>query len=123
LDATVTPGYHNFGGELLVPTEDEDGDGANNGSEALAGTDPRDPADYFRVVSTSNSGTEIVLEWSSLEGKSYNIEYSTTQEPGSWIVINPAPIPGSAEGKSSFQDTDPGRLAEPEGYYRAVVFP
>jgi hypothetical protein len=71
------------------------------------------------VVAASNDGTEVSLEWASVEGKLYDIEYSTDQE--SWTVITAQPIAGAAGGVTSFQDTDPARLAEPEGYYRAVV--
>ncbi|HUF62786.1 MAG TPA: LamG-like jellyroll fold domain-containing protein [Verrucomicrobiales bacterium] len=108
---------------IVIPDGDSDGDGVSDASEILAGTDPNDPDSYLKVVTTGHSGAEVTLEWTSVEGKSYDVQYSTTQQPGSWTVINTEPIAGSAAGTSTFQDTDPDRLAEPEGYYRAAIRP
>lgn len=113
----ASPGSPN-GQTDLPPGDDEDGDGATNGEEAIAGTNPEDPTDYFRVTSTGISGEGVVLTWSSKSGKAYAIQYSTTLLADSWIEI------GSMSGsdtETQFTDTDPERLAAPEGYYRIEV--
>lgn len=58
---------------------DIDGDGQSNGKEAEAGTNPRDPNDYFRTFDFSINPTfdEASLSWRSVEYRYYEIEQST----------------------------------------------
>lgn len=66
---------------------DDDKDGQSDAAEYLAGTDPRDAADYFRIVSqTVNNGlTTVTLEFTSSEARRYRIEYtSQLAAAGSW---------------------------------------
>lgn len=57
---------------------DPDGDGQNNGKEAEATTNPRDPNDYFRTFDFSVNSTldEVSLSWRSVEERYYVIEQS-----------------------------------------------
>lgn len=55
---------------LLDPAADTDGDGMGNGSEALAGTNPLDPASSLRILDLT---TANVLTWSSVSGKTYQV--------------------------------------------------
>ncbi|HUF60969.1 MAG TPA: LamG-like jellyroll fold domain-containing protein [Verrucomicrobiales bacterium] len=111
--ANVSPGED-------LPEDDSDGDGVSDAAEAVAGTDPNSSASYLRVISASVDGSNPTITWSAVEGRSYDVEYSTDQE--TWTKINDAPI-AAAGGEATFTDTDPVRNAEPEGYYRAVVIP
>jgi len=58
---------------------DIDGDGQSNIKEAEAGTDPRDPMDYFRAfdLSVTPAFDSATLSWRSVEERSYQIEQST----------------------------------------------
>ncbi len=54
---------------------DSDDDGALNGDEHAAGTDPKSAASFLRVTTFDATG-DIDLEWSSIPGRSYAIEQS-----------------------------------------------
>ena len=69
-------------------TVDEDGDGFTNAQEALAGTDPLDPASCFAAVLRADATGALVLRWHGLRGKRYTIESSSD-------LITWAPIPGA----------------------------
>ncbi len=77
-----------FGPNVLTwpkPTDDSDGDGANNLHEFQAGTIPTDPTSVMRVelVSTAQ-GTR--LGWNSQPGGIYQVQVSTSLESGSWTA-------------------------------------
>ncbi len=65
-------------------TVDEDGDGFTNAQEALAGTDPLDPASCFAAVLRADATGALVLRWHGLRGKRYTIESSTDLR--TWVV-------------------------------------
>ncbi len=60
-------------------TTDIDQDGQPNSAEAAAGTNPRDPNDYFRTFNVSVSPTldSATLAWRSADDRYYEIEKST----------------------------------------------
>lgn len=101
------------------PTDgDSDGDGVSDEAEAIAGTDPNDPTSYLRVTDTAFDGLSPVIQWTAVEGKTYDVEYSSDLQ--TWIMINEAPV-SAVDGMATFTDMDPTRNVEPMGYYRAVV--
>jgi subtilisin family serine protease len=56
---------------------DSDGDGANDGDEYVAGTQPTNPASVFELVEfEKQEDNEIVLKWSSEVGRLYNVGWS-----------------------------------------------
>lgn len=107
--------------EVVIPPGDSDGDGQSNASEAIAGTNPNDPKDYLRVTSITRTGNQVQLTWTSVPGKTYNIESST--DLTNWTVVAPG-IPAAANPATETQttvtltDPVPGRLT-----LRAVVVP
>ena len=56
---------------------DLDRDGANNLSEFISGTDPTDPADYFRILEVQREANLITIHWPSILGKTYSVQWST----------------------------------------------
>jgi hypothetical protein len=65
------------GAVLLRPGADGDGDGASNGDEALAGTDLMDASSLLRLSDIRVIGTNVVVRWTSCDGKSYRLGRST----------------------------------------------
>ncbi len=55
---------------------DADSDGMPNLSEFIAGTDPRDPASKFRVLSLSPGPAGLTLRWKSVPGRHYAVHRS-----------------------------------------------
>ncbi|MEM7386963.1 MAG: LamG-like jellyroll fold domain-containing protein, partial [Verrucomicrobiota bacterium] len=96
---------------------DSDGDGASDRDEALAGTNPNNASSIFRVIAISPSTEGTTITWQSVEDKSYEIEYSTTLN-GDWVNVGTQASMGT---ETNFTDTDAGRLASREGYYRISV--
>lgn len=74
---------------------DQDGDGARNREESLAGTDPENPSSVFAVANTEvvGSGT-LRLRWPTLPGKVYRL--AASYDLASWFPLTPyAPVSGT----------------------------
>lgn len=81
------------GAVLLRSGADCDGDGANNREEALAGTDLMDASSLFRLSDIRVIGTNVVVRWTSCDGKSYRLGRSTDlvhQAQGTYVRTNVA---------------------------------
>lgn len=74
----VTGSLINVGGGMLLDAAgDADGDGANNLSEAVAGTNPTNSASCFRILSVSREGNDVRVKWSTAGGRKYVLQVST----------------------------------------------
>ena len=78
-----------FGQDLLAwpkPSDDSDGDGANNLQEFQAGTVPTDATSVLRTqIITTSQGAR--LGWNSQPGIIYQVQSSLTLAPGSWTNV------------------------------------
>ena len=93
---------------------DTDGDGVTDIREAIARTDPTNPSSFLRVTHVSEVDNEVTLNWSSVPGKEYLIEYSSALE-GPWEFV----ITVLAEdGETQYQLT---RHTAEKGFYRVAV--
>jgi hypothetical protein len=60
-----------------MPSDDFDGDGSSDAAEDTAGTDLDDPGSFFKIQSSSISGSSISLQWVGVAGRSYRVEESS----------------------------------------------
>jgi hypothetical protein len=98
----------------LSPLTDPDGDGWNNATEAIAGTNPFDansPNGYVLSDLTFTPATELTpaintVTWPTKIGKLYSLHYSSSLTPDSWNLVE-APL--DQYGYPSF---DSPRLAD-----------
>ncbi len=74
---------------------DSDGDGQPDDEELIAGTDPNNAASVLRVAeATKNPDNSLGLSWSSVPGKTYQVQQSETLATGSWTNVG-APVPAT----------------------------
>ena len=55
---------------------DRDGDGMDNESEGIAGTNPNDAASVLRILGFEVVGGTVSLSWAGVEGRDYQVEES-----------------------------------------------
>lgn len=105
---------------MLDAGGDEDGDGAKNGSERVAGTNPFDIASRFQVIQTSSPATgQVSITWTSVPGKSYQVE-SAPQAIGPWTPIGPVHTASAGQFTKSY--TDPAVTGDRK-FFRVLVVP
>jgi chitinase len=97
------------------PDTDSDRDGRSDLAEFMAGTNPKNGADFLRIGSLERSPGGHRLSWNAVAGKSYDVDYSPDLSPDSWITV----ATGLTDG--SFTDTDAGRMGRNNGFYRIRV--
>jgi uncharacterized protein (DUF1800 family) len=75
-----------YGAWSIDPNGDEDFDGCSNLVESIAGTNPFDPKDCFKVGNTYISGTNMVLSVRSEKGKLYRLQsHSNPTATTGWV--------------------------------------
>jgi len=60
-----------------MPPNDSDGDGIRDSAEEIAGTDPEDSTSFFRIKSSSMTGSGLSLQWAGVAGRTYRVEESS----------------------------------------------
>ena len=78
--------------EYVNPLADTDHDGMPDWAELVAGTDPTNPSSVLRLQEGAAGGT-LLLNWESVEGRTYGVEYKSTLV-GSWRTLTNN-IPGT----------------------------
>lgn len=95
---------------------DTDGDGMTNLEEYLAGTSPVDSTSKLRLLIGSVGPSGAVLQFPTVTGRLYTVEYSDTLAFGSWNILAPANRPGTGE---ALEVSDPDMPAR--RFYRLSV--
>lgn len=85
------------------PNADPDGDGMNNYAESIAGTAPTNSASVLKMLSVARTNNTATVRWLSVNGKRYQMLYSTNLNSGSWS--NLGSIVTAAGTNASFADT------------------
>ena len=107
------------GGIHRSPTADDDGDGMSNLAESEAGTDPDDPSSKLDLKSWRDNGN-LVLSWTDLPLKAYDIETSPTL--AGWQSATGLPASSIVGGRR--QLTIPaGSLPAGKSFYRTEISP
>ncbi|MBL9115743.1 MAG: DUF1800 family protein [Verrucomicrobiaceae bacterium] len=111
-----------YNGWGLVPSGDEDSDGCSNLVESIAGSDPRKPGDCLMVGNMAVSGSNIVMNFASKKGKSYQVWQSNSPgepspgEPGStWTEVAGAGKVSNVDGNDFIVFPKPGNAVR---FYR-----
>lgn len=86
-----------FGNLSRNGTGDFDGDGATDLAEFLAGTVPNSAASVFKIIRvTPTPGVSALIEWNSVPGKTYHVEYKNSLSAPAW-----SDLPGDVTANSS----------------------
>lgn len=68
-------------------TPHTDTDGVPDGEEAAAGTNPNDPDDYLQLTAIRQDGSNRVVTWDSVPGRTYDLEALTNFAPSQVQII------------------------------------
>jgi sugar lactone lactonase YvrE len=98
---------------LSAANLDPDGDGASNYQEYVAGTNPQDSTSVLQITPTTN----FTLQWPSVAGKTYALEFSTSLFSTNWTVLCTNMV-GTGQ---TMQIQDTNLPAPPSRFYRIVV--
>jgi hypothetical protein len=99
---------------------DLDGDGASNGAEFAAGTNPTDHASAFRFISVRRETNGVRLAWNAVGGKSYRVQTNGTL-PGVFVDNELfLKAPGTGQFTTNILDT---AVTVDTRYYRLRIVP
>ncbi|MDQ6938709.1 MAG: PQQ-dependent sugar dehydrogenase [Verrucomicrobiota bacterium] len=90
-----------------LPNEDSDGDGLTNAQEFLAGTDPQSGASALRVSGVTGTPPVIEIDFPSVFGKSYQLEYKDDLTATIWISLG-TPLAGTGAIVEATDTSAPG---------------
>ncbi len=98
---------------------DSDSDGKLDGDEVAAGTSPTDPDSRFHA-SVAYSDTQVSVQFSTVSGKQYTVEWTDDLVAGSWTAVSDSNFvnrPGSGNPETYVESPAPTT----HRYYRVEV--
>ena len=105
---------------VLDAQSDPDFDGLNNGAEESAGTDPFDEKSALNGGIAGMGGGFITLNWPSIPGKSYRVQWCDNLATAFTVTGQSAVIPASSGTTTMWTDQDPSASNR---YYRIILVP
>jgi poly(beta-D-mannuronate) lyase len=123
----------NYFGCTICPEAQADADplgkGISNTNQFLLGLNPTDPASVFRVLSTVEQTTDVVITWAAGGGRTNAVQASSGDVNGSYstnfVDITAPPhivIPGSGDVITNYTDVG-GATNVPSRFYRIRLVP
>lgn len=109
--------YFGGAGAGGIRSADPDGDGLTNEQEALAGTDPTNPASALRLMGAERKAGQVELRWRSVPGHIYRARCS--EDLRTWRLLG-APVTASGD-TASIVDVSP--VTGTARFYRVEVIP
>ena len=100
----------------MVPTADDDNDGASNEDEQAAGTIPTERDSVLAITDVAVATTTVIVSWSSELGKTYRLERSTNLLADAFSTTVASGINATAPLNS--HTNSPGPAA---AFYRVVL--
>ncbi len=70
--------------------QDDDGDDQLNIWEYTAGTDPTNNLSLFQIVALRFTNGVEILQWDSISGKVYTVEYTSNSQASAWQILSGA---------------------------------
>lgn len=108
-----------FPGGGMIATQDSDGDGLDNQSEYISGTDPTNALSVLRFIDASSEAGVANLSWSVTGGRSYQImsvtslvNLATIRTNGPWEA---------AHGQATMQWSDADSPLHKARFYRVLL--
>lgn len=89
-----TPAFDIGASEFVHPAGDTDHDGMSDQNEIIAGTSPIDAASLLKLQARQISGNTLALNWSSVTGRTYSIQFKPTLSAAWQILSNNIPGTG-----------------------------
>ena len=98
-------------------TADPDGDGQNNLTEFLTGTNPTNGASAFRITAVAREGNNIRVTWQAVGGKTNVVEAASSLANAYSSVSSNILITGSGDVTTNYLDVG-GATNAPTRFYR-----
>ena len=95
----------------VVNTADSDNDGASDGNEAVAGTNPRDAAARLEIVAVTNAAGGRMVTWTARSNKTYTVRYADSPALPVTNALTTVTAVGAASAPwyiTAQEATDPG---------------
>jgi hypothetical protein len=106
-----------FGTLARNGADDFDADGMTDLQEYLAGTNPKDAADYFHILSVSVTANGLKILFHAAGNRTYSVLYSTGSPAGPWHKLADAPV---SSNPASVEITDTNLVSDSR-FYRLVA--
>jgi hypothetical protein len=102
---------------IAADSADPYGVGMSNLQEFQAGTDPTSWSGVLQISQLQVSGSDMLVSFASVAGKTYRVDRSDTLQNGSWVTVQDN-IAGTG---ATIQITDSGGAGAGRHFYRVVV--